>query len=108
MFRRGSTAAEDREAPVFIDLSQYPVADASGDKRIKVIRPAEAADLRSLKSYILSRITVLVDLSSYAGDAAIAASLVRDSVKECGGDMWTVAPSVLLATPYDVTVDNGD
>ncbi len=108
MFRRGASSEDRNGSAVFIDLSQYPVTDPSGDKRIKVIRPVEAADLRSLKSYILSRITVLVDLTSYTGDPAIAASLVRDSADECGGAVWTVNQSVLVAAPFDVSVDNGE
>lgn len=108
MFKKGGATESTRKEPVFIDLADFPVTDASGDKRIKVVRPKEAADLRSLKSYILSRISVIIDLTDYSGDPSIARSLVSDSVSECGGSVWTVSPTALLATPYDVTVDNGE
>jgi len=108
LFRKGGSAEDSEKQPVFVDLADYPVTDTSGDKRVKVLRPTESADLRSLKSYILSRITVIVDLTFYTGDTNIAGSIVRDSVSECGGNMWTVNPSVLIAAPFDVEVDNGE
>ena len=84
------------------------MTDASDRKRMKVISPKESADLRSLASYVFSGYIVLVDLSSYAGDPAIAASLVGDAVNECGGMSWTVNPMTIVAAPYNVTMNDGE
>ena len=105
--RKKTEPIESKDTPVFIDLADYPVRDDVNGKRIKVIRPKESADLRSLKTYILSRITVLADLTGYGGDVQIAHNMIGDAVAECGGHMWVVNQSTVIASPYDVEVDNG-
>ena len=94
--------------PVFIDLADYPVSDQAGDKRIKVLRPSELADLKSIKSYILSRMTVIIDLTGYSGDTDIVFSLVRDGVGECGGKVWRISPTCIVAAPFDVYLTDGE
>ena len=106
VFKKTQTSEDVR--PVFIDLAEFRVTDVSKDKRIKVIRPTESGDLRSIKGYILAKIALVIDFSSYTGDQTIAANIVRDAVSECGGDVFTINPTTILAAPYDVDIDDRD
>ena len=99
-------AVPDRKK-VFIDLANYEVTGLPEDKRIKVLRPKESSDLRSVKGYILSRITVIIDLSAYTGDWTVATNIIRDSVSDCGGSMTRVNSEVIIAAPFDVAIDGG-
>ena len=105
---RKSSSASGSERTVFIDLANYPVKEQLDDKRIKVMRPAELADLRSIKSYILSRMTLLIDLTGYSGDGDIVFNMVRDAVAECGGNVWRISPACIVAAPFDVHLTDGE
>ncbi len=106
MFRKAPQQGSGRKQPVFIDLADYPVTDTSDGKKIKVLRPADAGDLRPIKSYIVLKITVIVDFANYSGDLEVARTVVQDLTKECAGNMWSVNPLTLLVTPFDMRVDN--
>jgi hypothetical protein len=91
---------------VFIDLGEFPVTEPLPGSRLKVLRPADPVQMRSVRDYLRERIPVIVDMSDYAGDRNVAFSMVRDMVLDCGGDVWNVNLSTLLATPFGVSVDN--
>ena len=103
-----SSSQSGNARPVFIDLANYPVDDRADDKRMKVLRPSELADLKSVKSYILSRMTLIIDLTGYSGDTDIVFSLVRDGVGEGGGKVWRISPTCIVAAPFDVYLTDGE
>ncbi len=91
---------------IFIDLGEFPVTEPLPGSRLKVLRPADPVQMRSVKDYLRERIPVIIDLTDYAGDRDVAFSMVRDMVLDCGGDVWNVNVSTMLATPFGTSVDN--
>ena len=102
---RGSTVVNGK-GEVFIDLGEFPVTEPLPGSRLKVLRPADPVQMRSVKEYLRRKIPVIIDLTDYAGDRDVAFSMVRDMVLECGGDVWNVNVSTMLATPFGTSVDN--
>ena len=100
------TVIETGKGEVFIDLGEFPVTEPLPGSRIKVLRPADPVEIRSVRDYLREKIPVIVDLTLYAGDRDVAFSMVRDMVLDCGGDVWNVNVSTLLATPFGISVDN--
>ena len=102
---KGSTVVNGK-GEVFIDLGEFPVTEPLPGSRLKVLRPADPVQMRSVKEYLRQKIPVIIDLTDYAGDRDVAFSMVRDMVLECGGDVWNVNVSTMLATPFGSSVDN--
>ena len=99
-------AGDNRNSRVFIDLGEFPVTEHSPGSRMKVLRPADPVEIRSVMDYLRERIPVVIDLTAYTGDREVAFSMIRDLVLDCGGDVWKVNTETLLATPFGVSVDN--
>ena len=91
---------------VFIDLGEFPVTEALPGSRMKILRPEDPVQIRSVRDYLRERIPVVIDLTGYSGDRDVAFSMVRDMVLDCGGDVWNVNPATMLATPFGISVDN--
>ena len=102
---KGSTVVNGK-GEVFIDLGEFPVTEPLPGSRLKVLRPEDPVQMRSVKEYLRQKIPVIIDLTDYAGDRDVAFSMVRDMVLECGGDVWNVNVSTMLATPFGTSVDN--
>ena len=100
------TATESRMGEVFIDLGEFPVTEPLPGSRMKILRPADPVEIRSVRDYLRGKIPVIVDLTAYVGDRDVAFSMVRDMVLDCGGDVWNVNVNTLLATPFGISVDN--
>lgn len=102
---RAKTPLPGTNERIFIDLGKAAPPKQKDGGRIKVMCPKDPVEIRLVKKYIQSKIIALIDLTSYTGDREVAFAMVRDLVNECGGDLWQINDSTMMATPFGVAVD---
>jgi hypothetical protein len=59
--KRSTTVSGKGE--IFIDLGEFPVTEPLPGSRLKVLRPADPVQMRSVKDYLRERIPVIIDLT---------------------------------------------
>ena len=103
-FRKRSELKRVAGGPVFIDLGSVPFPEADDRGKINIFRPADEDGMVAVKESVQRSESVIVDMSGYVGDMAVAESSLGDivtstgrTIRKLGSDVWLIVSDDIVA-----------
>ena len=98
-FRRKSDLRSVAGDPVFIDLGTYVVPEGDRVRRTHIVRISDEGDLDQLNGLTQTGDTMVLDLSEYHGDTAVAEDIVMGTTSSSDSVLYKINANVWIIAP---------
>ena len=105
-FRKKSELKRVAGGPVFIDLGSVSFPKDDNPFQILVLKPVDEAGLVQVKESVSGPNPIIVDMSGYVDDMAVAESSVEEVVSSAGRTVRKVGSDAWLIVSDDMVAEN--